>query len=166
MEILTGTVLWIVLFAGVIITPMGLPGTFIIASAALLFAILTDFELISLLLIIVLFGIAVLLEVLEFALSGFMTKRFGGSRLSVAGAIIGGIVGAIWGTMILPIVGTLIGAFAGAFGGAFIGEYFLSRNFDRSLLAGIGAFIGAIGGKTMKTVTAAAMVVVIGFYYF
>ncbi|MCH8288039.1 MAG: DUF456 domain-containing protein [Candidatus Marinimicrobia bacterium] len=166
MEILTGTVLWIVLLAGVIITPMGLPGTFIIASAALLFAVLTDFELISLLLIIVLFGIAVLLEVLEFALSGFMTKRFGGSRLSVAGAIIGGIVGAIWGTMILPIVGTLIGAFAGAFGGAFIGEYFLSRNFDRSLLAGIGAFIGALGGKTMKTVTAAAMVVVIGFYYF
>ncbi|MCH8272666.1 MAG: DUF456 family protein, partial [Candidatus Marinimicrobia bacterium] len=56
--------------------------------------------------------------------------------------------------------------FIGAFGGAFIGEYFISRDFERAILAGIGAFLGAVGGKTLKTVTAVAMVVTIGFYLF
>lgn len=166
MEILIGIIFWIVLVIGVVVTLFGIPGTFIIASAALLYSMLTDFSGISWVLIFLLFAIAVLLEFLEFSLSGYMANRFGGSKLSVVGAILGGLIGAIWGTAILPIIGTLIGAFIGAFGGAFIGEYFISRDFERAFLAGIGAFLGAVGGKTMKTVTAVAMVVTIGFYFF
>ena len=151
---------------GIVATIFGIPGTFIIATAALLYSLLTDFSGISWVLIFLLFAISILLEFLEFSLSGYMTNRFGGSKLSIVGAILGGLIGAIWGTTILPIIGTLIGAFMGAFGGAFIGEYFISRDFQRALLAGIGAFIGAVGGKTLKTVTAVAMVVTIGFYFF
>ena len=161
-----GFVFWAILITSIVVTPMGLPGTFIIASSALLLAIITDFSTITLTLIIALFLIAVLLEILEAALSGYMAKRFGGSKLSIVGAIIGGLTGAIWGTAILPLIGTLIGAFVGAFSGAFLGEFFISQNINRSLLAGIGAFLGAVGGKTMKTVIAIAMVVTIGFYYF
>lgn len=152
--------------ASVAVTPIGLPGTFIIAVSVLIFDVLTDFDGFNSALIVFLFVLAILMEILEATLSGYMAKRFGGSKMSIFGAIAGGLVGAIWGTMILPVVGTLIGAFAGAFSGAFLGEYFLSREFDRSLLAGIGAFIGAVGGKTMKTITALAMVVTVGFYYF
>ncbi len=152
--------------ASVAVTPIGLPGTFIIAVSVLIFDVLTGFERFSSTLIVFLFAIAILMEIVEAALSGYMAKRFGGSKLSIFGAIAGGLIGAVWGTMILPVIGTLAGAFIGAFSGAFLGEYFLSREFDRSLLAGIGAFIGAVGGKTMKTVTALAMVVTIGFYYF
>lgn len=154
------------LVIGIAATIFGIPGTFIIATAALLYSLLTDFSGISWVLIFLLFAISILLEFLEFSLSGYMTNRFGGSKLSIVGAILGGLIGAIWGTTILPIIGTLIGAFMGAFGGAFIGEYFISRDFQRALLAGIGAFIGAVGGKTLKTVTAVAMVVTIGFYFF
>ena len=152
--------------AAVAVTPIGLPGTFIIAVSVLLFNVLTDFDGFNSALIVFLFVLAILMEILEATLSGYMAKRFGGSKLSIFGAIAGGLVGAIWGTMILPVVGTLLGAFIGAFSGAFLGEYFLSREFDRSLLAGIGAFVGAVGGKTMKTITALAMVVTVGFYYF
>ena len=166
MEILLGIIFWIVLVIGIAATVFGIPGTFIIATAALLYSLLTDFSEISWVLIFLLFAISILLEFLEFSLSGYMTNRFGGSKLSIVGAILGGLIGAIWGTTILPIIGTLIGAFMGAFGGAFIGEYFISRDFQRALLAGIGAFIGAVGGKTLKTVTAVAMVVTIGFYFF
>ena len=166
MEILLGIIFWIVLVIGIAATVFGIPGTFIIATAALLYSLLTDFSGISWVLIFLLFAISILLEFLEFSLSGYMTNRFGGSKLSIVGAILGGLIGAIWGTTILPIIGTLIGAFMGAFGGAFIGEYFISRDFQRALLAGIGAFIGAVGGKTLKTVTAVAMVVTIGFYFF
>ena len=166
MEILIGIIFWIVLVTGIVVTPIGVPGTFIIAFAALLYSAFTGFSEISWVLIFMLFTIAILLEILEFALSGYMASRFGGSKLAVTGAIIGGLFGAIWGTLILPIIGTLIGAFFGAFGGAFLGEYFISRDFNRSILAGLGAFLGAVGGKTMKTVTAVAMVVSIGFYFF
>ena len=166
LEILIGIIFWIVLVIGIVVTLFGIPGTFIIASSALLYSLLTNYSEISWVLIFLLFAIAVLLELLEFSLSGYMTNRFGGSKLSIAGAILGGLIGAIWGTAILPVIGTLTGAFIGAFGGAFIGEYFISRDFDRAFLAGIGAFLGAVGGKTMKTVTAVAMVVTIGFYFF
>jgi len=166
LDILFGILFWIVLMASVAVTPIGLPGTFIIAVSVLIFDVLTDFDGFNSALIVFLFVLAILMEILEATLSGYMAKRFGGSKMSIFGAIAGGLVGAIWGTMILPVVGTLIGAFAGAFSGAFLGEYFLSREFDRSLLAGIGAFIGAVGGKTMKTITALAMVVTVGFYYF
>lgn len=154
------------LIAGVAVTPLGLPGTFIIAVSVLIFDVLTDFEGFNSALIVFLFVLAILMEILEATLSGYMAKRFGGSKLSIFGAIAGGLIGAIWGTMIFPVIGTLLGAFLGAFIGAFLGEYFLSREFDRSLLAGIGAFVGAVGGKTMKTITALAMVVTVGFYYF
>ena len=154
------------LIAGVAVTPLGLPGTFIIAVSVLIFDVLTDFEGFNSALIVFLFVLAVLMEILEATLSGYMAKRFGGSKLSIFGAIAGGLIGAIWGTMIFPVIGTLLGAFLGAFIGAFLGEYFLSREFDRSFLAGIGAFVGAVGGKTMKTITALAMVVTVGFYYF
>ncbi|MCH8928516.1 MAG: DUF456 domain-containing protein [Candidatus Marinimicrobia bacterium] len=166
MNILFGILFWIVLIAGVAVTPLGLPGTFIIAVSVLIFDVLTDFEGFNSALIVFLFVLAVLMEILEATLSGYMAKRFGGSKLSIFGAIAGGLIGAIWGTMIFPVIGTLLGAFLGAFIGAFLGEYFLSREFDRSLLAGIGAFVGAVGGKTMKTITALAMVVTVGFYYF
>lgn len=166
MNILFGILFWIVLIAGVAVTPLGLPGTFIIAVSVLIFDVLTDFEGFNSALIVFLFVLAILMEILEATLSGYMAKRFGGSKLSIFGAIAGGLIGAIWGTMIFPVIGTLLGAFLGAFIGAFLGEYFLSREFDRSLLAGIGAFVGAVGGKTMKTITALAMVVTVGFYYF
>ena len=166
MELLIGIIFWIVLISGVVVTLFGFPGTFIIASATLLYFLFTDYSEISWVLIFLLFAIAILLEFLEFSLSGYMANRFGGSKLSIAGAILGGLIGAILGTAILPVIGTLMGAFIGAFGGAFIGEYFISRDFERAILAGIGAFLGAVGGKTLKTVTAVAMVVTIGFYLF
>ena len=166
MELLIGIIFWIVLVSGVVVTLFGFPGTFIIASATLLYFLLTDYSEISWVLIFLLFAIAILLEFLEFSLSGYMANRFGGSKLSIVGAILGGLIGAILGTAILPVIGTLMGAFIGAFGGAFIGEYFISRDFERAILAGIGAFLGAVGGKTLKTVTAVAMVVTIGFYLF
>ena len=166
MELLVGIIFWIVLFGGIVVTLSGFPGTFIIAFATLIYSLFTDFSDISWVLIFLLFAIAILLEALEFSLSGYMANRFGGSKLSVVGAIIGGLIGAILGTAILPVIGTLMGAFIGAFGGAFIGEYFISRDFQRAFLAGIGAFLGAVGVKTMKTVTAVAMFVTIGFYLF
>ncbi|TFB08070.1 hypothetical protein E3V36_08030, partial [Candidatus Marinimicrobia bacterium MT.SAG.2] len=69
MEILIGIIFWIVLVIGVVVTLFGIPGTFIIAAATLLYSMLTDFSGISWVLIFLLFAIAVLLEFLEFSLS-------------------------------------------------------------------------------------------------
>ena len=76
MEILLGIIFWIVLVIGIAATVFGIPGTFIIATAALLYSLLTDFSGISWVLIFLLFAISILLEFLEFSLSGYMTNRF------------------------------------------------------------------------------------------
>ena len=44
MNIIFGILFWIVLIAGVAVTPIGFPGTFIIAVSVLIFDILMDFE--------------------------------------------------------------------------------------------------------------------------
>ena len=166
MEVLGEILFWLVLVVGVVVVGFGIPGTFVIASAALLYGLATGFERVPILLVVVLFVVAGLVELIEFFLSGYMAERYGGSRASFWGAIGGGILGAIWGTGVLPVFGTIVGGFIGAFAGAFAVEYLLRRNVEHSLLAGFGAFLGSVGGKMVKIISSIVMVVAIGYYYF
>ena len=166
MTILLGILFWIVLMAAIAIIPLGLPGTFVIAGATLFYGMLTDFSSVTVGLVTVLFAVAILLELMEFALAGYMAGKFGGSRTAIVGAVIGGFLGAIIGTVVLPVIGTLFGAFIGAFAGAFIGELTVTTSVNAALLAGIGATLGAIGGKLTKVIAAIGMVVTVGVYFF
>ncbi|MDQ7065488.1 MAG: DUF456 domain-containing protein [candidate division KSB1 bacterium] len=154
-------VFWLVLVSGVIMILFGLPGTFVIAGTALVYGWLTDFAVIHGSDVLILFGIAVAGEVIEFLLGAFTAKRFGGSNWAMAGAIIGGFLGAVWATGFLPVIGTLLGAFAGSFVGAFVFEYLHSPNTAHALRVGWGAFLGAVGGKLTKITLAVAMLAMI-----
>jgi len=154
---------WLVMLAGVAIIPFGIPGTFVIVANALVYAWLTDFVAISWGFLALLLGIAVLAEVVEFFLGAATAGKYGASKVGMLGAMVGGIVGAIWATPILPLIGTLIGAFAGAFAGAALFEYLATRDFDKSLRVGFGAFLGSVGGKLTKIAVAVAMAVMVGF---
>ena len=92
-----------VMFLGLIMIPFGLPGTWIIAAAALGYQLLVPGT-ISMFTIVVVFGLAVIGEVLEFSLSAKYTRKYGGSRRASWGAIIGGMIGAFVGVPV-PIVG-------------------------------------------------------------
>lgn len=166
LEILGHIAFWLVMVLGVAIIPFGIPGTFVIVGNTLIYAVLTKFSTLSWQFVGVLLLISVIAEVLEFFLGAAAAGKFGASKVGMLGAILGGFFGAVWGTSIFPLIGTILGAFVGAFAGAAFFDYLGSRNFQKALRVGYGAFLGAIGGKLSKIAVAIAMVVMVGFKIF
>lgn len=163
LQIVGHFVFWVIMLTGLIIIPMGLPGTFLIVANTLIFALLTHFVQISWGFLGLLLLIAIIMEVVEFFIGAATAGKYGASKQGMFGAILGGFLGAVWGTPILPVIGTLLGAFLGAFAGATLFEYMNTKDFDKSLRVGFGAFLGSLGGKLTKIAVAVAMVVMVGF---
>ena len=149
------------LIVGIAIIFFGVAGTFIIAAGALVYGLATSFEQISVQTVVILFGVAVALEVLEAVLGGILAKRFGGSNWAMVGAVAGGIAGAVLGTPAAPVIGTLLGGFIGAWAGAFALELLVTGDSRRSMRAGTGALIGAVSSKLTKLIVALVMSVAV-----
>ena len=157
---------WLVLILGVVIIPFGIAGTFIIVADAFIYGLVTSFDKITLPFIGLLLGIALAVELIEALLGAFLAKRFGGSKWGMAGAMIGGFLGAVAGTPVTPVLGTLLGGFLGAFLGAMVLETLHTSDLRNSFKVGIGAFLGAVGGKITKIVVAMVMVIMVGLHVF
>ena len=115
--------------------------------------------------------LALLGEVLETIASAVGTRKGGGTKRGIIGAIIGGIVGAIALTPFIPIpiLGTLIGALIGTFAGALIGEMTGHNQVSGGAMAkaALGATIGRLlgtMGKFLIGVVIFAVLVVTAFW--
>jgi len=139
----------LVLVAGLIMLPFGLPGLWVMAGAVLLDAAVVPAHVVSLKLGVIITIVAGLAEVIEIALAGKFARRYGGSRRAGWGAIIGSIVGAFAGVPV-PVVGSLIGAFAGAFVGAFVAELTLRAQLAPAARVATGALLGRVAAAAMK----------------
>lgn len=137
--------------AGLLMIPLGLPGIWLMLLAGVAHHFLVSPPTIGWLTIGVLVALALLVEWLEFAVSGRYTRKYGGSRRASWGAIAGGLVGAFVGIPI-PFVGSVAGAFAGAFAGALLGEYSVERNHGNATRAAKGALIGRAVATALKSV--------------
>src|SRR6187402_3530704 len=110
-------------------TLVGLPGNWLIAIFAALFAWLVQLSNgrgITWTTVAVLAGFAILGEVVEFAAGAAGAAKQGASKRSVALAMIGAVVGSILGIGIglpIPILGSFIMALIGGAAGAFFGAY-------------------------------------------
>ena len=104
----------------------GLPGVPLIFLSALLYAILTDFEVVGAGLIVLLGVFAAIALVLDIVATTYGARRFGASGWGTAGGAIGGIVGALLGTLFFGI-GALLGLVLGTIGGVFLGENLKQR---------------------------------------
>jgi uncharacterized protein len=144
-----------VMLIGLVMIPFGLPGTWIIAAAALGYQLLVPGS-ISMFTVIAVIVLALIGELLEFSLTAKYTKKYGGSRRASWGAIIGGMIGAFIGVP-LPIVGPVLGAFAGAFAGAFIGEFSRAGEGGTATRVATGALIGRAVAAAMKIGIGVAM---------
>jgi uncharacterized protein YqgC (DUF456 family) len=154
--------LYLGLLLGLFLVPLGLPGNWLILGIALLKAILSDFQGLTLWWLLLLLALALLGEAIEFLLGVLVAKRYGASKWGMFGAFFGGLIGGIVGTPLLfPGIGTMIGAFFGAFMGAFLCEYLYRMRSDVSFQAGIGAFIGRILAIVLKLEIGFAMVLII-----
>ena len=100
----------------------GLPGVPLIFISALVYAILTDFEYVGVLVVVLLGSFAAIAFVADFIATTYGARRFGASNWGTVGGAIGGIVGALLGALFFGI-GALLGLILGTIGGVFLGEY-------------------------------------------
>ncbi len=153
-------VLWAGVAIGLLMLPFNLPGTFIMVGAAFLHALITHFHPFSPTVLLILLGLAILAELIEYVIGTFITAKFGASKWGILGAIAGGILGAVAGTPVMPVIGTVIGGFAGAFLGASVLEYIHFKKKNEAIQAGFGALMGKLGGTLAKLIVAMAMIMI------
>jgi uncharacterized protein len=145
-----------VLALGLLLVPLGLPGTWVIAGAALAFNPLVGEDRVGMATIVGVFLIAVAAEVVEFMLAGRFAERYGGSKRAGWGAILGGIAGAFVGVPV-PIVGPMIGAFAGSFAGALLAELSLGAKGGAATRVATGALLGRVAAVAAKSAAGCVM---------
>ena len=97
-------------------------------------------------------GIVVVLQVLDYVVPAWGTKRYGGSKLGVWGSTIGLVIGLFFGPW-----GIVIGPFVGAV----VFELFDGKNAAAALKAGFGSFVGLLFGTILKLIACGMMI----YYY-
>ena len=141
----------------------GIPGNLIIVFNSLVYGLITNFHKYSLAFVFTLFLVLLIIEFLEYLLVVLTARKYGASKWGIIGSILGGIGGAISGAFVTPIMGAIIGSVIGVFLGALILEFFKSYNLKSAFLSGTGAFLGKLGGLSIKTCGAVTMVTMIGY---
>jgi uncharacterized protein YqgC (DUF456 family) len=158
----TGFALWALLLILASLTVyLGLSGNWFVAGLALIYALLTGFDRVGWPILLLLVGLALLGEGVEFVLGTFYVARKGATRGGVVLAFVGGIAGAVVGNGLVPIVGAVLGSFVGAFVGAVGGEYLRQRRVEPSLRIGTHAFVGRVLAMVAKHVIGLVMVLLV-----
>ncbi|MDD5218444.1 MAG: DUF456 domain-containing protein [Candidatus Omnitrophica bacterium] len=148
--------------AGILATLFAGGGTLMVLAGALIFALMTQFAVVNLSTLIILFALYVAGEVLEYLAVVIGVKKLGASNTAVWGALLGGILGAMVGVWFFG-VGIIAGTFAGIFLGAFLLEYVMRRDLKQSMKAGLGGILGRVGSVAVKLVVALGMIAIIFF---
>jgi uncharacterized protein YqgC (DUF456 family) len=164
--ILGYTGLSLFMLTGLAITPLGLPGNWVIVGCAVVYGFATHWTKFGWVFILMLVVAAVIGEIIEMVAAAFGAKKYGASTGATIAAIVGSVVGLLAGSAIFPIVGSLIGAFAGAFLGAFGYEYIKLNDVERSFRAGTGAFLGRTAVVIAKEAIGVLMVALLVSRFF
>ena len=109
--------------------------------------------------------VVVVIQVLDYFIPAWGTKKFGGTKYGVWGSTIGLFVGLFMGPL-----GIVVGPFIGAVLGELIyfnrhpqttlreTEQNKNSNFNRTLRAGFGSFIGLLTGTLIKVICCGVMI--------
>ncbi len=144
----------------------GVPGNLLIAFDSLIYGLVTNFREFGFAFILTLFLVVLIVEFLEYLLIVLTAKKYGASRWGIAGGVLGGVGGAVSGAFFTPVIGAIIGSVIGVFIGATIFEFFKSFNLRMAVRSGIGAFLGKLGGLSIKMCGAITMLIMIGYKIF
>lgn len=104
------------------------------------------------------FGLlAIVVQILDYIVPAWGTKKFGGTKYGMWGSIIGLIIGLFF----VPAIGPfgIITILAGPFLGAFVGEVIAGKENDHALRAAFGSFIGFLAGTFIKFITSIVITV-------
>ena len=125
------------------------PGTPLIVGAALISGMATDFSVVSIRLIIILILLSIGAEISERFFSAVTTKKFGGSKYGIIGAIAGVLIGSV----LFPPLGIFIGPVVGVV----IFELSTGKNLKQSFKIGTGTVLGTFGGAFISFIIALIM---------
>jgi len=100
----------------------------------------------------------IIVQVLEYVVPAWGTKKFGGSKYGSWGSVIGLIIGTFF-LSIGPL--GLVGIIGGPLLGAYIGEMIAQKNKQNALRAAFGSFLGFLAGALMKVALSITMVVIL-----
>ena len=150
----------LVSLAGLVSLVFGLPGTFVILGASVLYGWYGGFSDITVRVIILLVVLALAGELIEFLLGILGSKKYESSNRAIVGSIIFGIIGAVMGAPFFFGIGAVIGAFAGAFAGAILMELSQGKKMDEAIKSGWGAFLGRVAGTISKGAVGIAMIAI------
>ncbi|MBA4396517.1 MAG: hypothetical protein C0394_03920 [Syntrophus sp. (in: bacteria)] len=151
------TVFILVLFLGIFLSTLGLPGTVLIVLDVMAYALATGFAEIGLKVILILVAMAIVAELFDFGLDLFGAVRFGMSGRGIGAALICSLAGAIMLTPFFLGLGTLVGIFLGGGAAVIVMETLRRRKLKPAFRAGIGAMLGRIAGITVKGGMSVAM---------
>jgi uncharacterized protein YqgC (DUF456 family) len=159
--VLAVIVLFAVCLLGLFSLLLGLPGTFVIVGAAVLYGWMTGFAAVTWATVGWLLFLAVIGEGLEFAAGALGVAGARPSRRVTVGALLGGFLGGIVGTPFFLGLGALIGALVGAFAGAAVAVASEGGDARAALGTGLAAFRGRLLGFVVKAAIAVGMVMVL-----
>src|SRR5688572_16978848 len=128
----------------------GLPGLWLMAAAAGLYALVTPQHYLWPWGMTIILGLCVVGELLEFVAGAGGAKKAGGSKRSMLFGTVGGIAGGLILSIPVPIIGTIAGVCIGAFAGATVAQLTVARDAAHSTRVGFGAAKGTLIGIVLK----------------
>ncbi|MBN1117004.1 MAG: DUF456 domain-containing protein [Bacteroidales bacterium] len=152
---------WLILFLGIVLIVLGLVGCIVpvlpgppLSFIGMLMVHFTRFADFTNNMLITMGFLALVVQILDYIVPVWGTKKFGGSKYGTWGSIIGLIAG----IFVLPsivVIGPfgIIGIIAGPFFGALIGEIIAGQTSEKAFKAAFGSFIGFLTGTLMKLAT-------------
>jgi uncharacterized protein YqgC (DUF456 family) len=133
------------------------PGTPLILLGALIYAVATDFQPVDGWRLLLLVGLTFIGYTLDYLSGALGTRKLGGSRWAVFGAVAGGIVGLFFGPLGI-LLGPILGAIAV--------ELIYRKDVQVALKSGVGAVIGVFLGVVAKLSIAVVMVGLFSLWVF
>ena len=161
MELTAAAILAICAVIGFVLIFFSSVGTLLIMAGAAAYAAITNFTVIDVKTLIILFTLYLASEVLEYIFIIVIAKKLGASNWAVLGAIAGGILGGMFGASFFG-VGIALGVIMGIFLGAFLVELLLHKDLKQSLKAGLGGVFGRLLSIAVKVAVAVIMLAIIG----
>jgi len=155
------TILFLVLtFLSFIFIFFGGFGNLLIFLFSLIYAVLTDFEIITGKVLIALILIYLTGELFDYIFVFWGARISGAGKKAAFGAIIGGIIGAAFSLGSFGI-GFFPLTISGIFLGAFLVELKEKKDILKALRAGIGSFLGRFGAVVFKGMLGLLMITII-----
>jgi uncharacterized protein YqgC (DUF456 family) len=132
-----------------------LPGTWLVFAGTLLYAWVTNFQVITIGNLVFFAILAVLASGIDYLASLLTAKKYGASKYGLIGSVVLGIIGLI----VFSIPGLIIGQLLGVV----LGELYFGKEMRIALKSGLAVFIGYLLGNTAKIMLCSIIVLV--FYY-